>query len=101
MRNFFIITLLISLLSLPSWSETLTINDLVTRNDLYYKKFTNTPFTGEISGLESGKFKKGKRVGEWILYHENGQLRSKGKCRWETGRCLGTLLGQWSVESNR
>ena len=51
-----ILVLFLSFISSPSWSEILTINDLVTRNDLYYKKFTNTPFTGEISGLESGKF---------------------------------------------
>ena len=51
MRTLFIIPLvLISLVSFPSWSETLTMDDLVERNDLYYKKFTNVPFTGEISG---------------------------------------------------
>ena len=75
MRNIFIITTLISLLSLPTWSE--SIEDLVERNGLYYKKFTDTPFTGEISGIQNGKFIKGKRVGRWILYHENGQLESK------------------------
>ena len=47
------------LLSSPSWSETLTMDDLVERDDLYYKKFTNVPFTGEISRIESGKFKNG------------------------------------------
>ena len=76
MRNIFIITLLLYLLSSPSWSE--TIEDLVERGGLYYKKFTDTPFTGEISGIQNGKFIKGKRVGRWILYHENGQLESKG-----------------------
>ena len=77
MRNIYIITLLVSLLFSPSWGETLTINDLVTRNNLYYKKFTDIPFTGEISGKESGKFKKGKKEGKWVYYHENGQLRIK------------------------
>ena len=47
------------------------------RNDLYYKKFTNDPFTGEISGIENGSFKNGIKNGEWLIYHENGQLRSK------------------------
>ena len=55
MRTLFIIPLvLISLVSFPSWSETLTMDDLVWRDDLYYKKFTNVPFTGEVSGLENG-----------------------------------------------
>ena len=78
MRNIFIFTLIVSLLSLPSWSETLTINDLVTRNNLYYKKFTDTPFTGEILGIEEGKFRKGKRTGFWGYYYKNGELMKKG-----------------------
>ena len=68
-------------ISSPSWSETLTIDDLVERDDLYYKKFTNVPFTGEISGIQSGKFKNGKRDGEWFYYHENGQLKTKGNLK--------------------
>ena len=55
------------------WSETLTMDYLVERNNLYYKKFTNVPFTGEISGEKNGSFKKGKKDGEWLSYHENGQ----------------------------
>ena len=65
-------------ISSPSWSETLTMDDLVERDDLYYKKFTNVPFTGEISGLENGKFKNGKKGGEWLVFHENGQLWTTG-----------------------
>ena len=51
------------------WSETLTMDYLVERNNLYYKKFTNVPFTGEISGEKNGSFKKGKKDGEWLCYH--------------------------------
>ena len=53
----------LSLLSSPSWSENLTMDDLVEKNDLYYKKFTDVPFTGEVSGRLSGKFKNGKKDG--------------------------------------
>ncbi len=53
-------------ISSPSWSEILTIDDLVEKNDLVYKKFTNFPFTGTISGLQSGKFKNGKKDGELV-----------------------------------
>ena len=53
------------------------MDDLVKRNDLYYKKFTDVPFTGEVSGLENGKFKNGKRNGKWLSYYETGQLSFK------------------------
>ena len=70
--------LFISLLSSPSWSETVSMDDLVERDDLFYKKFNNVPFTGEVSGLENGKFKKGKKEGEWLSYNDNGQLTKTG-----------------------
>ena len=72
---FFIISIF---LSSPSWSETLTMDDLVERNETYYKKFSDIPFTGEISDIESGKFVNGKKEGEWLDFFENGQLSSKG-----------------------
>ena len=68
--------LFISLLSSPSWS--VTFDDLVERNDLYYEKFTNVPFTGKVTGREQGSFKNGERHGAWISYHENGQLWYEG-----------------------
>jgi antitoxin component YwqK of YwqJK toxin-antitoxin module len=70
--------LFITLLSSPSWSEGLSMDDLVERNGLYYKKFTDVPFTGEISGLETGSFKKGEKNGKWIHFYKNGQLFVKG-----------------------
>ena len=78
MKIIVLITFLVSIFSLPSWSETLTMDDLVERNDLYYEKFSDVPFTGEISGIEIGSFKNGKKNGEWLSYHRNGQLFSKG-----------------------
>ena len=68
--------LFISLLSSPSWSETKA--DLVERNGLYYKKFTDVPFTGEVTGEWNGNLKDGKPEGHWIEYYENGQLNFKG-----------------------
>ena len=75
--------LFISLLSSPSLSETVSMDDLVERNDLYYKKFTDVPFTGEISlkvtGEKiSGKIQNGKKDGRWVLYYNSGQLNSDG-----------------------
>ena len=105
----FILILFLSSISSPSWSETLTIDDLVERNDLYYKKFTNTPFTGEISGLENGKFKKGKRVGEWVEYWENGQLKVKGTFKdgkpkdgpWESYHKNGQLREKGNIKDGK
>ena len=54
-----------------------TMDDLVERGDLWYKKFTDVPFTGEISGKVSGKFINGKKHGSWNSYDENGQLYIK------------------------
>ena len=58
MRNIFIFTLLVSLLSSPSWSE--SIEDWVERDGPFYKNFTDTLFTGEISRIKKESLKKGK-----------------------------------------
>ena len=64
-----ILILFLSLLSSPSWSESLTMDDLVERNDLYYREFTDVPFTGEVSGKGNGKIKKGKKEDLWKTCH--------------------------------
>ena len=52
MRTLFIIPLvLMSLISSPSWG--LDVGDLVIRDGLYYKKFSDVPFTGEVDGFQS------------------------------------------------
>ena len=53
-------------------------DDLVITDGLHYKKFTDVPFTGEITGKVQGSFKKGKWDGPWVSYHDNGQLLGKG-----------------------
>ena len=65
-----------SLVSFPSWG--LTMDDLVIREGLYYKKFTDVPFTGKIEGVTKGSFKTGKRNGQWVGYDQTGQLSFKG-----------------------
>ena len=54
------------------------MDDLVERNGLYYKKFTNVPFSGNVSGNKQGYINKGKQEGVWVSYRENGQLAAKG-----------------------
>ncbi|MDC3347867.1 toxin-antitoxin system YwqK family antitoxin [Paracoccaceae bacterium] len=91
--------LFVSLLSSPSWSEGTSFDDLVKRGGIYYKKFTDVPFTGETSdGRQRGHFENGKIIrfdryykngqleqrgdeygnGPWAYYYENGQLMEKG-----------------------
>ena len=43
--------LFITLLSSPSWSEVLSMDYLVKRNETYYKKFSNIPFDGIINKI--------------------------------------------------
>ena len=69
--------LFISFLSPPSWSETLNMDDLVERNGLHYKKFTDIPFNGAVTGIEIGKFKNGKRDGFWEEYRSDGSLKKQ------------------------
>jgi len=81
--NTLLALLFISLLSSPSWGE--TMDDLVERNGLYYQKFTDVPFTGEITGpiavdnwSEQGSVKNGKREGAWVSNYSDWQIASKG-----------------------
>ncbi len=49
--------------------------DLVITSGLYYKKFTNVPFTGKVTeGREQGRLKDGKRVGVWVEYNKEGRV---------------------------
>ena len=55
------------------------MDDLVERDGLYYKKFTDVPFTGEITDKTAqGTFRNGKKEGPWVYYLPDGQLREKG-----------------------
>jgi hypothetical protein len=55
-----------------------TMDDLVERDGLYYKKFTDVPFTGEVTGEIKSSFRNGKRDGPWVTYFDSGQLKVKG-----------------------
>ena len=73
---FSLLTLLFISLSNPSWSE--TKDDLVERNNLTWKKFSDVPFSRVLKGQWDGEFKDGKKVGLRRIYHDNGQLKEKG-----------------------
>ena len=57
------------------FNETVSPDELVVRNGIFYKKFTDTPFIGEVSGQQNGNIKNGR---PWEHYYENGQLTFKG-----------------------
>ena len=54
------------------------MDDLLITDGVHYKKFTDVPFTGDVTGKSQGSFRNGKKHGPWVEYHDNGQLRSKG-----------------------
>ena len=50
---------------------------MVERNGFYYEKFSDLPYTGEVTGEEQGSLRKGLKEGEWVEYYYNGQLESQ------------------------
>ena len=74
MRKLSLTLLTCLLFLLPNVVLSETMDDLVVRDGLFYKKFSQVPFSGKTTGLEQGTLKNGKREGEWVLYFENGQL---------------------------
>ena len=96
MKYLLIIVLLLS----PSvvWSEDINLDDLIKRDGLYYEKFTDVPFTGEVSEYnengqltEKGNFKDGKLEGEYLSYFADGKLYIKGNYK------DGKEEGEWLI----
>jgi hypothetical protein len=72
--------LLLTLL-FPSLAYGVTMDDLVYRDGIHYKKFSTVPFTGKVTGKSQGSLKNGKWDGPWVRYHENGELAVEGSFR--------------------
>ena len=78
-KRFFILVVICCISApLVAFAETVRYRDLVKRDNIYFKKFTSTPFSGDTTGRIKGSFRRGKRDGEWEKYYENGQLSFKG-----------------------
>jgi len=84
-------TIIFCLTSSVGWS--LEYKDLVERDGVYYKKFSDVPFTGKTTGQEQGSFKNGKKDGSWIEYWDNGQLNYKGD--FKNGNLDGSYISYW------
>ena len=59
------------------WSKSIDNAELIKRDGLYYEKFTDAPFNGTVTGLQTGNITKGKKEGKWLWFYYSGQLREK------------------------
>ena len=87
-------SLVLMVLLFPALALGETMDDLVYRDGLYYKKFNPVkrwilllirqpghnvvPFTGTVTGITQGAFRNGKKDGSWVRYYSVGQLETKG-----------------------
>ena len=71
-------SMVLMVLLFPTLALGETMKDLVERDGLFYKKFTDVPFTGKVTGKNQGSFKNGKRDGPWAWYYDNGRIEEKG-----------------------
>ena len=62
------------------------MEEVVKRDDTYYKKFSNIPFSGHIESYHPngqlkiiGDMSVGKKVGNWVEYYMNGIKKSEGQ----------------------
>ena len=113
-RKLVFLPLLVFLFPVVSMGETVDRKELVVRDNLYYKKFTDVPFTGTVTGKEQGELVEGKRVGVWLDFYSTGQLVSRvhfsndgtrngeysryhqNGCLWERGNFVdGEKDGRW------
>ena len=87
----------------PSIAIGETMDDLVITNGLYYKKFTDVPFTGKTTGKIQGTFRNGKMDGPYVRYYENGRIglkvtfkNGKEDCPWVTYRMDETVRMEYT-----
>ena len=81
--------------------EGIKYGDLVERDGIHYKKFTEVPFTGKTTGQIQGTFRNGKKDGPWVTYYNTGQLFFKGTYKdgkqdglWVSYQKNGELIGK-------
>ena len=76
-----VFTLLITFFlgGIVSISKSETIDDLVQREGMFYLKFSDIPFSGELEGIQQGLVSEGKKQGKWLEFWIAGQLKNKGE----------------------
>jgi antitoxin component YwqK of YwqJK toxin-antitoxin module len=98
MRNLHILILLLLATSCSPPQESVTYNELVMRDGLTFKKFSDAPFTGMTTGRALGEMKNGLWTGEVSFYRENGTLHRE--LTYEKGVRNGRFVG-WCVNGNK
>ena len=48
--------------------------ELVERKGVYFKKFSEVPFTGKVTGNPQGSLEDGKKEGSWFSYYNDGSI---------------------------
>ena len=76
MKRFLAPILLLNLL-FPALAYGVTMDDLVVREGIHCKKFSNVHFTGKTTGKTQGIYKDGKRDGPWVNYNKDGTVSKK------------------------
>jgi antitoxin component YwqK of YwqJK toxin-antitoxin module len=71
--------------------ESVDFKDLVETDGIYYKKYTDVPFTGTVTGPEQGYLINGRWDGPWVRYNENGKLEEK--VTYKNGQRRGSWVG--------
>ena len=79
----FLTSLIFVIFLVPSVAiaEDVKYGELVKRDGVYYKKFTDLPFTGKTTGSVQGSLQDGRWDGPWVSYHSIGGLNEKGSYR--------------------
>jgi len=88
MKKFLAPFLLLTLL-FPVFAIGEPLDDLVKREGIHYKKFSDVPLTGKTTGYMQGSFKNGKKDGPWVRYWLNGQLAFK--TNWKDGKKVASV----------
>jgi len=65
--------------------KSIQMDEVVKRDGIFYRKFSNIPFTGHIESYHTngqlkiiGDFSDGKKVGNWVEYYISGIKKSEG-----------------------
>ena len=76
-----IFLLLVTIFSGCSKTEKINYNDLIINwnDNLYYKKFTDEPFSGQTYGVVQTKFVNGKYHGDYTSYWLDGSIHIRAK----------------------
>ena len=67
-------------------TDSIQMSEVVKRDNTYYRKFSNIPFSGHIESYHPngqlkiiGAFSNGKKVGNWVEYYMSGIKKSEGQ----------------------